>query len=91
MGLFDRVIINCPNCNEIIDFQSKGGECLLTEYSLENVPDDVLSNVNRHSPESCHCGKWLYIDEKEKKVKVWEKEPPPERKGINWFYNQEDE
>ena len=59
----------------------------MINYIMETVPDDVLSNVNRHSPVECDCGKWLYIDEKTKEVKVWSKKIPA-FKGINWFYDQ---
>lgn len=91
MGLFDSIIVKCPECNKVIDFQSKGGECCMLDYSLEEAPEDVLSNANRHSPHKCRCGKWLYIDEENRKVKIWEKEPPPEIKGVNWFYSQEED
>jgi hypothetical protein len=56
MGLYDTVKIPCPNCGEIYYAQSKGGECLLDVFELENAPANVLSNVNRHAPFVCTCG-----------------------------------
>jgi hypothetical protein len=70
MGVFDTVIVNCPNCNKAIEFQSKGGECNMYEYTLEDCPDDVLSNINRHSPYICDCGKSLSVNIKNRKVKI---------------------
>jgi len=62
MGLFDTVYADCPNCGEEkgLEFQSKGGDCMLANYMLENAPLDVLSDVNRHSPSHCRNCKAAY-------------------------------
>jgi len=62
MGCYDTVLVNCPKCGEEHNFQSKSGECLLEYYTLENCPDSVMSNVNRHSPYKCDCGVSLKVD-----------------------------
>lgn len=62
MGMFDTVIVSCPNCGEEVGFQSKSGECMLRCYILEDCPDDVLSNVNRHAPYDCDCGSNFQVD-----------------------------
>lgn len=56
MGCYDTVVVNCPKCGREHYLQSKGGECLLKEYTLKNCPVDVLSDVNRHAPFNCECG-----------------------------------
>ena len=57
MGCYDVVRINCPSCKQEYDAQSKGGDCKLATYTLENVPEDVYSNINRHAPFICQkCG-----------------------------------
>jgi len=57
MGMFDSVYVPCPKCGELNEFQSKGGDCLLIEYTLENAPANVLLDMNRHSPATCrNCG-----------------------------------
>jgi hypothetical protein len=60
MGCFDSVYAPCPKCGTFNEFQSKGGECLMRNYMLneEEIPDDVMSDVNRHSVfcESCNNG-----------------------------------
>lgn len=62
MGMYDMVLVNCPNCGEEHEFQSKVGECFLMVYNLQSCPDDVLSNVNRHSPHHCDCGVSISVD-----------------------------
>lgn len=57
MGMFDAVKVPCPNCGKRTNFQSKGGDCTLEVYELDQAPADVLSNINRHSPYTCAaCG-----------------------------------
>ena len=68
MGMYDSVMVNCPQCGEEHEFQSKSRECLLDVYTLENCPDDALANVNRHSPCKCDCGSFYEVDIKERKA-----------------------
>lgn len=57
MGMFDSVMVPCPECGTKNEFQSKGGDCILAVYELDNCPPDVMSNINRHSPHTCaRCG-----------------------------------
>jgi len=53
MGMFDEVEIPCPNCGAIYVAQSKGGDCSLARYNLDNVPMDVADDVTRHAPFRC--------------------------------------
>ena len=55
MGMFDSVMVPCPECGTKNEFQSKGGDCTLASYELNEAPADVLSDINRHSP--CVCSK----------------------------------
>jgi len=69
LGLFDTVFAPCPCCGWFNDFQTKGGECALIEYNLDNAPDDALSCVNDYSPEECKkCGTLYYINIVERKA-----------------------
>ena len=57
MGMFDTVMVPCPECGTKSEFQSKGGDCILKEYELATCPPDVLRDVNRHAPNTCEeCG-----------------------------------
>jgi endogenous inhibitor of DNA gyrase (YacG/DUF329 family) len=53
MGVYDTVMVPCPQCGEKAEFQSKSGECILLEVELEDCPYDILGDVNRHSPYTC--------------------------------------
>lgn len=70
MGMFDSIYVKCPNCGTSEEFQTKSGDCLLQCYNLNNAPDDVLLDVNRHSPYTCRkCGTQFAVDIK-KRVSV---------------------
>lgn len=68
MGMYDTVIIPCPTCGVEHEFQSKGGDCYLRVFTLENCPDDVLGDVNRHSPADCECGTSFKVDIRKRAV-----------------------
>ena len=57
MGCPDYVNVPCPRCGETTEFQSKGGPNCCMSYNLDDAPQDVLSDINRHSPYTCEsCG-----------------------------------
>lgn len=69
--MYDTVLVPCPDCGEIEQFQSKSGECLLDEYPLDECPQDVLLDVNRHSPYTCEkCNTVFAVSIEEKKVLI---------------------
>lgn len=68
MGMFDSVWVKCPECGIENEFQSKSGECALENYTLEDCPDDVLADVNRHAPCQCKCGAFYEVDIKSRKA-----------------------
>lgn len=74
MGCYDSVYVPCPKCNTVSEFQSKSGECTMREFMLENCPEDVLGDVNRHAPNTCEkCGTKYYVAIT-KTSKVWKEE-----------------
>lgn len=69
MGMYDTVWVECPKCGTKEGFQSKGGDCLLGDYDLDNCPSDVMKNVNRHSPYECEKCKSLFkVDVRKRKA-----------------------
>jgi len=62
MGVYDTILVKCPNCGAEHEFQSKSGYCILGVYDLSNCPDDVMIDVNRHSPYNCECGVKIAVD-----------------------------
>lgn len=75
MGMFDIVMVPCPECGTDNEFQSKGGYCHLLTYTLDTVPVDVLSDVNRHAPYECsNCGHSYSVENIEpKNERSWRK------------------
>lgn len=56
MGMFDRVMVPCPSCGTVNEFQSKGGRCLLLQYTLADAPVDVLGGVVDDVEQCSNCG-----------------------------------
>jgi hypothetical protein len=62
MGMYDRVLSECPKCSEEVEFQSKSGRCLLEVYKLLETPAEVMDGVNGCSPVVCDkCGSFLAV------------------------------
>ena len=74
MGVYDSVVVTCPKCGMEHEFQSKSGRCTLSVYSLDECPEDVLANVNRHSPYECSCGVLLEVDIEQRKAIIVKRE-----------------
>jgi len=62
MGMFDRVICNCPNCGEEVEFQSKVGDCLLNRFTLDRVPMNIAMDINGSSVTCDNCGEFCSIN-----------------------------
>ena len=57
MGCPDSVYVPCLKCGETSEFQSKSGPNCCYIFELEDCPEDVLMDINRHSPNTClKCG-----------------------------------
>ena len=73
MGMFDTVWVKCPKCGNENGFQSKSGGCKNENYDLDDCPDDVIENVNRHSPVECEvCGSKYKVDIANRKAVIVE-------------------
>jgi len=63
MGMYDIIWVPCPKCGNEIELQSKSGRRCLDEYTLETVPNDVLTGINSLSPYMCEsCNTKFSID-----------------------------
>lgn len=56
MGLYDTLYATCPNCAEILEFQSKVGECCLQSFGTAAVPPATAEDLEG-SLQECQCGK----------------------------------
>ena len=61
MGTPDSVSGKCPRCRRKVFFQTKSGPNTLSVFPLETAPEDVMRDVNRHSPIQCECGARLVV------------------------------
>ncbi len=71
MGMFDSLFMDCPACGaeRALEFQSKSGPCQLEEYTIENVPAEVLMGLHRDIEGKCpNCGKSFLPRAREQKV-----------------------
>ena len=56
MGLYDSVLVKCPQCQNEVEFQSKAGECQLNLYHIDSVPIAIASSLNNKMEECEECG-----------------------------------
>jgi hypothetical protein len=45
MGMFDSVLGPCPNCGNLLEFQSKAGDCELHKYPFDAVPPEIAKSL----------------------------------------------
>ena len=68
MGMYDTIWVKCPKCAEESGFQTKSGDCILGNYTLDDCPADAMVDANRHSPTTCDCGAVFKIDTATRRV-----------------------
>lgn len=61
MGMFDSVYINCPQCGQQIEYQSKAGGCNLDKYDINNVPPRIGGDIIGDE-QQCRCGATIRIE-----------------------------
>lgn len=55
MGMFDSVIVKCPNCKHPVEFQSKAGECILDRFPDYSVPVEIAYDIDGESTMCEEC------------------------------------
>ena len=60
MGMFDSVYVECPYCGSSNELQTKRGECILGNYSLDNAPPQVLLGI-KGNQECYKCGELFNV------------------------------
>lgn len=56
MGMFDSIMVPCPECGKKYEAQTKSGECCLYTWDLDEAPIEALLGVNSLAPFECQCG-----------------------------------
>jgi len=62
MGMFDSLIVSCPDCGHHIEFQSKSGPCELRIYREDNLPTDVAIGMNGDINNCKNCKKIVKLN-----------------------------
>lgn len=55
MGMFDSIRTPCPNCGEELEFQTKGGECILASYPLDEIPTSAAEYAIGDKEQCTNC------------------------------------
>ena len=61
MGMFDSLYVICPECKNLIEFQSKAGCCCLQTYSIDDCPPEVLIALKDESGICPNCSRVVTI------------------------------
>lgn len=56
MGLYDSLYWRC-GCGQLLEWQSKSGECSMTGYHLGNLPADVAGGLADDVQRCENCGR----------------------------------
>lgn len=67
MGMFDIVWVKCSRCGQRIEFQSKAGNCSLTEYTQDDVPKEIAESLAGKC-QRCDCGKTMCVKSKKEET-----------------------
>ena len=73
MGVYDSVTVACPQCQRDLEFQSKAGDCMLSKYTIKEVPWDIAMDLDGESIR-CGCGNYVVLRipmTKPKTVEMW--------------------
>lgn len=61
MGMFDSVMVPCPACGKLMDFQSKAWDCDMLTFQLENAPPEILMDIMNEPKFHQACGQWVAL------------------------------
>lgn len=79
MGMYDSVYARCDNCGTSLEFQSKAGDCILSQYTSDDVPIEIALDISGEE-QQCDCGKFVRLN--------WPEVPKPRR--VNMHSNTND-
>lgn len=71
MGCYNTILARCPRCGEENEFQTKGGDCSLSSFTIDEAPGADMLDSNRHAPRPCiKCGVELWFEYTVEKIHV---------------------
>ena len=62
MGMFNTILVPCPNCGEEIEFQTKSGTRMLERYNISRVPEEEVRGILGRTTECIECGYTIEIE-----------------------------
>ena len=45
MGVYNTILVPCPECGNEVEFQTKSGDCSLTTYSILCAPYEEVKGI----------------------------------------------
>ena len=54
-------MVKCPQCEELNEFQTKSGSCILSTYNINNVPKEELKGIYGYKLNCKNCGYLIEI------------------------------
>lgn len=62
MGMFDSVMVPCPECGTFEEFQSKAGPRILaTYYDPDDVPPAIAADLAGRESRCDNCGAGIHL------------------------------
>lgn len=55
MGTYDSLLVQCPNCVRLVEFQSKASDRLMRVFTADDCPAEILKDLLGKSAK-CECG-----------------------------------
>jgi len=71
MGVFDIVFIDCPVCGNPVRFQSKSGDCTMSEYTKGRAPIEVAADVIGEDTVCPQCSTELRVQTGMETIQLW--------------------
>lgn len=65
MGMYNIITVNCPECGNQVEFQSKSGSCDMSSFNISKVPEEDLVGIIGDVVE-CDCGHLIEVGRKER-------------------------
>lgn len=68
MGLFNSIYVNCPKCDELVEFQTKSGSCILSSFHISDVPKEELKGIMGDEVMCDNCGYVVSVGKNEERL-----------------------
>jgi len=63
MGVYNTILVNCPGCGALVEFQSKSGSSSMSVFRISAMPYKDLKDIIGESWSCGNCGNLVRISE----------------------------